>query len=224
MMQNILCIDDFMYSKEVLYLKYGDEKYLKLCEKLYGININNLSIYFWTLYLMDLFQENIEEKSENINDIKFISEEIVKLLKEDRKRIVLYGYTQGYIRGYKDSILTGEFTKICEEVLKSKNRKSIHIRLLMENKQIHNYHEFIKQRLLLTEDINDLIENIKHHCSDNIRNKINTIKGDFNKDELYETVLEIMIKDVLKKYNDGVWDGVIYKVVKKTWKNNKITL
>ena len=29
---------------------------------------------------------------------------------------------------------------------------------------------------------------------------------------------------MIKKYNDGVWDGIIYKIAKKTWKNNKIML
>lgn len=224
MIENIIYIDEFMYDKEIAYLKYGNDQYLKICEKLYGVNPENLSIYFWTLYLIDLFKENIEEKCENIDNIKLISEKIVKLLKEDRKRIVLYGYTQGYIRGYKDSTLTQEFKKICEQVLEDKKRKSIPIGLLMGSKRIHNYHEFIKQRLLSTEDINYLIRNIKICCSKNIWNNINMIKYNFDKNQMNDIVMEILIKDVMKKYNDGVWDGVIYKIAKKTWKNDKITL
>lgn len=223
-MGNILCIDEFMPSRERAYLECGDEQYLRTCEKLYGLDINSLSIYFWTLYLIDLFKENIENRCENIENIENISENIVSLLKEDRKRIVLYGYTQGYIRGYKDSILINEFKNICEKVLQDKNRKSIHIGLLMESNRTHNYHEFIKDRLLSTEDISDLINNIKNCCSENIWNKINSLQYDLDKNQLYNTIIEILIRDVFKKYNDGVWDGIIYKVTKKIWKNNKITL
>lgn len=223
-MGNLLCIDEFMPSRERAYLEHGDEQYLYTCSKLYGVDTNNLSIYFWTLYLMDLFKENIEKKGKDIADIGCISDDIVKLLKEDRKRIVLYGYTQGYIRGYKDSVLTNEFKEICEKVLEDKNRKSIHIGMVMESKRVHHYHEFIKERLINTEDIRELVKNIKKHCSKNIWNKIDMIQFDIDKDKLYDIVIDILIKDVFKKYNDGVWDGIIYKVIKKTWKNNKITL
>ncbi|MGL5506697.1 MAG: hypothetical protein ACRDB0_02205 [Paraclostridium sp.] len=223
-MGNILCIDEFMTSRERAYLKYGDEQYLRTCENLYGVDINNLSIYFWTLYLIDLFKENIEKKYKDIGDIECISEDIVNLLKEDRKRIVLYGYTQGYIRGYKDSVLTNEFKEICEKVLEDRNRKSIHIGIVMESDRVHNYHEFIKDRIINTEDISNLINNIKKHCSKNIWNKIDTIQFDIDKHNLHDIVIDILIKDVFKKYNDGIWDGIIYKVIKKTWKNNKITL
>ena len=223
-MGNILCINEFMSSREKAYLENGDEQYLKTCENLYGIDMSSLSIYFWTLYLIDLFKENIEQKGKDIDNIEHISKNIVTVLKEDRKRIVLYGYTQGYIRGYKDSVLTIRFKEISEEVLKEKQRKSIHISTLMNNKKIHNYHEFIADRLSSTDDVDDLIDNIKNHCSNNIYNKIDLIECNTDKDRIYNIVEEILIKDMIKKYNDGVWDGIVYKIAKKTWKNNKIML
>jgi hypothetical protein len=94
----------------------------------------------------------------------------------------------------------------------------------MNNKKIHNYHEFIADRLSSTDDVNDLIDNIKNHCSNNIYNKIDLIECNTNKDRIYNIVEEILIKDMIKKYNDGVWDGIVYKIAKKTWKNNKIML
>lgn len=221
---NIVYIDEFMISRERAYLEYGDEQYLRTCENLYGIDMSKLSIYFWTLYLIDLFKENIQEKGKNISNIDLISESIVQILKEDRKRIVLYGYTKGYIRGYKDYILTNEFKKICNKVLEEKKIKSIHISMLMRSKRIHNYHEFISNRLLSTNDIDNLIDSIKEHCSNHIWSKIDSIELDIDKNEIYNIIIDILIKDILKKYNDGVWDGIIYKIARKTWKNDKITL
>ena len=77
---------------------------------------------------------------------------------------------------------------------------------------------------VFSDDVDDLIDNIKNHCSNNIYNKIDLIECNTNKDRIYNIVEEILIKDMIKKYNDGVWDGIVYKIAKKTWKNNKIML
>ena len=218
---NVLVLNSFINRMELDYLYYGNKKYIKFCKKLYFVDIDKWSKYFWKLYITDVFEEKIKEQLADIKNINIIAKDIVENLQEDRQRIVTYGYIQGYVFGYTNFFLNSEFSKICETVLKDKNKIKIHISDIMRSKHIKGYQDYINEEVDNNNHQEDLGNTIKDYCDKQIYSVLNKLL-DSNLDIVYKTVQDILIKDCIQKNKDGIWDGIIFKVTSKIWKNNEI--
>ena len=51
MNDNILCINKYIDDIEKNFLETGDKKYIDICKKFYGANLEKISIYIWTSWI-----------------------------------------------------------------------------------------------------------------------------------------------------------------------------
>lgn len=218
-MNNILYINDYMYNLEKQFLEGEDKKYIEVCKNIYGVNIDKISINIWTSHIMDEFRENIIKNCKDVNNIEEISKEIYNTLKEDRKKIILYAYLKGHICGYNDYKLIIDFKY--KYKIKSINNSE---KYLLKYDEFEEFLDFIKNNK--SEDFNCdiMLKNINNYYIKNIKKDILTINIDFDKERLINIVEETIIKEVIKKYNEGILYGILYKINKKALKINKMGL
>lgn len=220
MNNNILCINKYIDDIEKNFLETGDKKYIDICKKFYGANLEKISIYIWTLHIMDQFRDNIIKNCENIHNIKVISKEIDELVKEDRKKLVLYAYLKGHVFGYNNYRLVKEI----KSIMLNDNIKSISNDDLKENKDIDKYLNIIRESELNKESIKLLIQNIEIYYLKSIENKLLNISSENDKYKILSITKELMEKDVINKYNEGILHGITQKINKKAWKNDKMNI
>ncbi|MBC8631586.1 hypothetical protein ACQQ2T_01550 [Paraclostridium tenue] len=220
MNDNILCINKYIDDIEKNFLETGDKKYIDICKKFYGANLEKISIYIWTLHIMDQFRDNIIKNCENIHNIKVISKEIDELVKEDRKKLVLYAYLKGHVFGYNNYRLVKEI----KSIMLNDNIKSISNDDLKENKDIDKYLNIIRESELNKESIKLLIQNIEIYYLKSIENKLLNISSENDKYKILSITKELMEKDVINKYNEGILHGITQKINKKAWKNDKMNI
>lgn len=220
MNDNILCINKYIDDIEKNFLETGDKKYIDICKKFYGANLEKISIYIWTLHIMDQFRDNIIKNCENIHNIKVISKEIYELVKEDRKKLVLYAYLKGHVFGYNNYRLVKEI----KSIMLNDNIKSISNDDLKENKDIDKYLNIIRESELNKESIKLLIQNIEIYYLKSIENKLLNISSENDKYKILSITKELMEKDVINKYNEGILHGITQKINKKAWKNDKMNI
>ncbi len=218
-MNNILYINDYMYNLEKQFLEGEDKKYIEVCKNIYGVNIDKISINIWTSHIMDEFRENIIKNCKDVNNIEEISKEIYNTLKEDRKKIILYAYLKGHICGYNDYKLIIDFKY--KYKIKSINNSE---KYLLKYDEFEEFLDFIKNNK--SEDFNSdiMLKNVNNYYVENIKKDILTINIDFDKERLINIVEETIIKEVIKKYNEGILYGILYKINKKALKINKMGL
>ena len=220
MNDNILCINKYIDDIEKNFLETGDKKYIDICKKFYGANLEKISIYIWTLHIMDQFRDNIIKNCENIHNIKVISKEIDELVKEDRKKLVLYAYLKGHVFGYNNYRLVKEI----KSIMLNDNIKSISNDDLKKNKDIDKYLNIIRESELNKESIKLLIQNIEIYYLKSIENKLLNISFENDKYKILSITKELMEKDVINKYNEGILHGITQKINKKAWKNDKMNI
>ena len=220
MNDNILCINKYIDDIEKNFLETGDKKYIDICKKFYGANLEKISIYIWTLHIMDQFRDNIIKNCENIHNIKVISKEIDELVKEDRKKLVLYAYLKGHVFGYNNYRLVKEI----KSIVLNDNIKSISNDDLKENKDIDKYLNIIRESELNKESIKLLIQNIEIYYLKSIENKLLNISSENDKYKILSITKELMEKYVINKYNEGILHGITQKINKKAWKNDKMNI
>ena len=220
MNDNILCINKYIDDIEKNFLETGDKKYIDICKKFYGANLEKISIYIWTLHIMDQFRDNIIKNCENIHNIKVISKEIDELVKEDRKKLVLYAYLKGHVFGYNNYRLVKEI----KSIMLNDNIKSISNDDLKENKDIDKYLNIIRESELNKESIKLLIQNIEIYYLKSIENKLLNISSENDKYKILSITKELIEKDVINKYNEGILHGITQKINKKAWKNDKMNI
>ena len=220
MNDNILCINKYIDDIEKNFLETGDKKYIDICKKFYGANLEKISIYIWTLHIMDQFRDNIIKNCENIHNIKVISKEIDELVKEDRKKLVLYAYLKGHVFGYNNYRLVKEI----KSIMLNDNIKSISNDDLKENKDIDKYLNIIRESELNKESIKLLIQNIEIYYLKFIENKLLNISSENDKYKILSITKELMEKDVINKYNEGILHGITQKINKKALKNDKMNI
>ena len=220
MNDNILCINKYIDDIEKNFLETGDKKYIDICKKFYGANLEKISIYIWTLHIMDQFRDNIIKNCENIHNIKVISKEIYELVKEDRKKLVLYAYLKGHVFGYNNYRLVKEI----KSIMLNDNIKSISNDDLKKNKDIDKYLNIIRESELNKESIKLLIQNIEIYYLKSIENKLLNISFENDKYKILSITKELMEKDVINKYNEGILHGITQKINKKAWKNDKMNI
>lgn len=220
MNDNILCINKYIDDIEKNFLETGDKKYIDICKKFYGANLEKISIYIWTLHIMDQFRDNIIKNCENIHNIKVISKEIDELVKEDRKKLVLYAYLKGHVFGYNNYRLVKEI----KNIMVNDNIKSISNDDLKKNKDINKYLNIIKENELNKESIKLLIQNIEIYYLKSIEDKLLNISSENDKYKILSITKELMEKDVINKYNEGILHGITQKINKKAWKNDKMNI
>lgn len=220
MNDNILCINKYIDDIEKNFLETGDKKYIDICKKFYGANLEKISIYIWTLHIMDQFRDNIIKNCENIHNIKVISKEIDELVKEDRKKLVLYAYLKGHVFGYNNYRLVKEI----KSIMLNDNIKSISNDDLKENKDIDKYLNIIRESELNKESIKLLIQNIEIYYLKSIEDKLLNISSENDKYKILSITKELMEKDVINKYNEGILHGITQKINKKAWKNDKMNI
>lgn len=109
---NILFLNNYINDIEYDFLKNGNTKYTYICKKFYGVDIEKISIYIWTLNIMDEFSQTINEKCKDMDNIEKISKDIYDLIKTDRKKVILYSYLKGHLLGYNNYMLIKEFKNI----------------------------------------------------------------------------------------------------------------
>ena len=220
MNDNILCINKYIDDIEKNFLETGDKKYIDICKKFYGANLEKISIYIWTLHIMDQFRDNIIKNCENIHNIKVISKEIYELVKEDRKKLVLYAYLKGHVFGYNNYRLVKEI----KSIMLNDNIKSISNDDLKKNKDIDKYLNIIRESELNKESIKLLIQNIEIYYLKSIEDKLLNISSENDKYKILSITKELMEKDVINKYNEGILHGIMQKINKKAWKNDKMNI
>ena len=220
MNDNILCINKYIDDIEKNFLETGDKKYIDICKKFYGANLEKISIYIWTLHIMDQFRDNIIKNCENIHNIKVISKEIDELVKEDRKKLVLYAYLKGHVFGYNNYRLVKEI----KSIMLNDNIKSISNDDLKKNKDIDKYLNIIRESELNKESIKLLIQNIEIYYLKSIEDKLLNISSENDKYKILSITKELMEKDVINKYNEGILHGITQKINKKAWKNDKMNI
>lgn len=214
-LEKVIYLQDTMTQMQNDYLYKGNKKYLKFGKKLYGIDYDKWSNYFWELYIVKLFEEEIKEQLFEIDNIYEIAKKISNELKEERERIIIYSYIQGYIFGYKNLNLINKLNDICAKIFTEKNLKKIHISDIMRSSHMRYYSEFIKEEL---EEINnnEIIEDIVYTFSNKVvYQKLRDMDFKSNLIIIKSVVYDILLKDCIDKNKDGVWDGVIARVVKE---------
>lgn len=216
-MNNILYINDYINELEKQFLEGEDKKYINLCKNIYGVSIDKISINIWTSHIMDEFRENIIKNCKNIDNIDEISKEVYRVLKADRRKIILYSYLKGNIYGYNDYKLIRKFKNIYKDEARN-NRKDI------QDDKYKEYLNFLEVNKSHDIKVNLMLENIKIYYLRNIEKNILGIDINFNKEMMFEIVEDIIIEEVVKNYNEGILHGILYKINKKALKINKMGL
>ncbi|KXZ40343.1 hypothetical protein SAMN05661008_00103 [Alkalithermobacter thermoalcaliphilus JW-YL-7 = DSM 7308] len=220
----VISLDDTIEKMKLDYLYNGNERYLKFIKRLYSIDYNKWSLYFWELYIVKLFEEEIRERLSYIKDINKIAKEIANDIKVERERIIIFNYVQGAVLGYKSLRLNKEITKICEKILNERKSKKIHISEIMRNKYIRVYNELLAREIREANAQNQIDETLIMYCNDKIYDKLTKYNLNYDLNAVQSEIYFILKKDCLEKYKEGVWDGVISRVVKDIDKKYRIIL
>jgi hypothetical protein len=223
MVSEILCINNYLGEIEKSFLEKGDKKYINVCKKFYGANIDKISIYIWTLHIMDDFEDNIKKLCKDMDNIEIIAQQIYKLLKEDRKKMIIYAYLKGNISGYNDYV---SVKKIRSMYMKMPNYKieKISKKNIEKYEEINRYIEIIKYSDINKENIKLLTESMENHYLKTVKQYLLDTNFNCDNNRLIDSIKELMRKDTTNKYNEGILDGIIHKINKKSCKNDKMNL
>ncbi|MGL5650593.1 MAG: hypothetical protein ACRDDE_02460 [Paraclostridium sp.] len=221
---NILFLNNYINDIEYDFLKNGNTKYTYVCKKFYGVDIEKISIYIWTLNIMDEFSQTINEKCKDIDNIEKISKDVYDLIKTDRKKVILYSYLKGHLLGYNNYVLIKEFKSINKDIIEQDLAELLSKSEPDEYLEIKKFQGDIKLKDIYINDENKLIENIKKFYLNSMEEKIKDLNLKVDVEKIINSVNEIMINDAKNKYNEAILDGIIQKINKKSLKINKITL
>ncbi|GAA0092167.1 hypothetical protein UT300009_21960 [Paraclostridium bifermentans] len=221
---NILFLNNYINDIEYDFLNNGNTKYTYICKKFYGVDIEKISIYIWTLNIMDEFSQIINEKCKDIDNIEKISEDVYDLIKTDRKKVILYSYLKGHLLGYNNYMLIKEFKNINKDINEADFAELLSKSEDDEYLEIKKFQHDIKLKDIYINDENKLVENIKKFYLTSMEERIRELNLKENVEKIINSVNEIMIDDAKNKYNEAILDGIIQKINKKSPKINKIPL
>lgn len=221
---NILFLNNYINDIEYDFLKNGNTKYTYICKKFYGVDIEKISIYIWTLNIMDEFSQIINEKCKDIDNIEKISKDVYNLIKTDRKKVILYSYLKGHLLGYNNYMLIKEFKNINKDISEADFAELLSKSEDDEYLEIKKFQHDIKLKDIYINDENKLVENIKKFYLTSMEERIRELNLKENVEKIINSLNEIMIDDAKNKYNEAVLDGIIQKINKKSPKINKIPL
>lgn len=221
---NILFLNNYINDIEYDFLKNGNTKYTYICKKFYGVDIEKISIYIWTLNIMDEFSQTINEKCKDMGNIENISKDVYDLIKTDRKKVILYSYLKGHLLGYNNYMLIKEFKNINKGISEADFAELLSKSEDDEYLEIKKFQHDIKLKEIYINDENKLVENIKKFYLTGMEERIRELNLKENVEKIINSVNEIMIDDAKNKYNEAILDGIIQKINKKSPKINKIPL
>ncbi|SHJ82904.1 hypothetical protein [Tepidibacter formicigenes] len=222
--EKVIVLEDTITKMKLDYLYNGNEKYLKFCKKLYGIDCKKWNSYFWELYIVKLFEEEIKEKLIEILNANDISQKISKDTQEERERIIVYNYIQGYIFGYNNLDLTKKLDDISRKVFLDKKANKIHISEIMRSRYMRNYNEFINIELEKTDNKQGIQDIVYRFCVNGIYPKLKKVNFNNSSILIKNSLYNIVLKDCIEKNREGIWDGIISKVIKTIDKKYKIIM
>ncbi|RGX13669.1 hypothetical protein [Paraclostridium sordellii] len=224
MLNNILYINNYINDFERDFLENKSNRYVEICKKIYGANIDELSIHIWTSHIMNEFNERLIKKGSNINGIEKSSNQVYDMLKLYRKNMIVYSYLKGVIFGNNEYNLIKEFKIIYEKIMKEKSEINLRKKELKNFEEVESYLNSIKIKILDTQSMKTLNENIETFYLKKIEIDIKNTNLNCDIEKLINIIKELMINDAINQYNEGILDGIIYKINKKHCKNNKIVL
>ncbi|CEO15602.1 Uncharacterised protein [[Clostridium] sordellii] len=224
MLNNILYINNYINDFERDFLENKSNRYVEICKKIYGANIDELSIYIWTSHIMNEFNERLIKKGSNINGIEKSSNQVYDMLKLYRKNMIVYSYLKGVIFGNNEYNLIKEFKIIYEKIMKEKSEINLRKKELKNFEEVESYLNSIKIKILDTQSMKTLNENIETFYLKKIEIDIKNTNLNCDIEKLINIIKELMINDAINQYNEGILDGIIHKINKKHCKNNKIVL
>lgn len=224
MLNNILYINNYINDFERDFLENKSNRYAEICKKIYGANIDELSIHIWTSHIMNEFNERLIKKGSNINGIEKSSNQVYDMLKLYRKNMIVYSYLKGVIFGNNEYNLIKEFKIIYEKIMKEKSEINLRKKELKNFEEVESYLNSIKIKILDTQSMKTLNENIETFYLKKIEIDIKNTNLNCDIEKLINIIKELMINDAINQYNEGILDGIIHKINKKHCKNNKIVL
>ncbi|CEN76912.1 MAG: hypothetical protein ACLUG9_13080 [Paraclostridium sordellii] len=224
MLNNILYINNYINDFERDFLENKSNRYVEICKKIYGANIDELSIHIWTSHIMNEFNERLIKKGSNINGIEKSSNQVYDMLKLYRKNMIVYSYLKGVIFGNNEYNLIKEFKIIYEKIMKEKSEINLRKKELKNFEEVESYLNSIKIKILDTQSMKTLNENIETFYLKKIEIDIKNTNLNCDIEKLINIIKELMINDAINQYNEGILDGIIHKINKKHCKNNKIVL
>ncbi|CEO29510.1 hypothetical protein [Paraclostridium sordellii] len=224
MLNNILYINNYINDFERDFLENKSNRYVEICKKIYGANIDELSIHIWTSHIMNEFNERLIKKGSNINGIEKSSNQVYDMLKLYRKNMIVYSYLKGVIFGNNEYNLIKEFKIIYEKIMKEKSEINLRKKELKNFEEVESYLNSIKIKILDTQSMKTLNENIETFYLKKIEIDIKNTNLNCDIEKLINIIKELMINDAINQYNEGILDGIIHKINKKHCKNNKIAL
>ena len=224
MLNNILYINNYINDFERDFLENKSNRYVEICKKIYGANIDELSIHIWTSHIMNEFNERLIKKGSNINGIEKSSNQVYDMLKLYRKNMIVYSYLKGVIFGNNEYNLIKEFKIIYEKIMKEKSEINLRRKELKNFEEVESYLNSIKIKILDTQSMKTLNENIETFYLKKIEIDIKNTNLNCDIEKLINIIKELMINDAINQYNEGILDGIIHKINKKHCKNNKIVL
>ncbi|MCR1850256.1 hypothetical protein [Paraclostridium sordellii] len=224
MLNNILYINNYINDFEKDFLENKSNRYVEICKKIYGANIDELSIHIWTSHIMNEFNERLIKKGSNINGIEKSSNQVYDMLKLYRKNMIVYSYLKGVIFGNNEYNLIKEFKIIYEKIMKEKSEINLRKKELKNFEEVESYLNSIKIKILDTQSMKTLNENIETFYLKKIEIDIKNTNLNCDIEKLINIIKELMINDAINQYNEGILDGIIHKINKKHCKNNKIVL
>ena len=224
MLNNILYINNYINDFERDFLENKSNRYVEICKKIYGANIDDLSIHIWTSHIMNEFNERLIKKGSNINGIEKSSNQVYDMLKLYRKNMIVYSYLKGVIFGNNEYNLIKEFKIIYEKIMKEKSEINLRKKELKNFEEVESYLNSIKIKILDTQSMKTLNENIETFYLKKIEIDIKNTNLNCDIEKLINIIKELMINDAINQYNEGILDGIIHKINKKHCKNNKIVL
>lgn len=224
MLNNILYINNYINDFEIDFLENKSNRYVEICKKIYGANIDELSIHIWTSHIMNEFNERLIKKGSNINGIEKSSNQVYDMLKLYRKNMIVYSYLKGVIFGNNEYNLIKEFKIIYEKIMKEKSEINLRKKELKNFEEVESYLNSIKIKILDTQSMKTLNDNIETFYLKKIEIDIKNTNLNCDREKLINIIKELMINDAINQYNEGILDGIIHKINKKHCKNNKIVL
>ncbi|CEQ13384.1 Uncharacterised protein [[Clostridium] sordellii] len=224
MLNNILYINNYINDFERDFLENKSNRYVEICKKIYGANIDELSIHIWTSHIMNEFNERLIKKGSNINGIEKSSNQVYDMLKLYRKNMIVYSYLKGVIFGNNEYNLIKEFKIIYKKIMKEKSEINLRKKELKNFEEVESYLNSIKIKNLDTQSMKTLNENIETFYLKKIEIDIKNTNLNCDIEKLINIIKELMINDAINQYNEGILDGIIHKINKKHCKNNKIVL
>ncbi|SHH03350.1 hypothetical protein [Tepidibacter thalassicus] len=212
--EKVIVLEDAITKMKFDYLYNGNEKYLKFCKRLYGIDYKKWSSYFWELYIIKLFEEELRERISEILNAKDISHKIAGDTQEERERIIIYNYIQGYIFGYNNLNLIKRLNNISKKVFEDRKANKIHISQIMRSRYMINYNEYINMESKRADSKKGIEDIVYNFCIDCVYPKLKKLNFSNSFVLIKNSVYDIVLKDCIEKNREGIWDGVISKVVR----------